>query len=343
MQNRREFLRSATTRLGMAGLGIAGLGATGFGIPGCGGSGRANEGAAGAAEGASPSDSDAADPEPDTALPFRISLAQWSLHRRLFGQAGEPLDALDFAAVSRSFGIDAIEYVNVFFFEKAKDAAYLGELTKRADAEGVKNLLIMVDREGYLGHPDEAERDKAVENHRKWVDAAKALGCHSIRVNARSDGTREEQLDRAADGLRRVTEIGAEADINVIVENHGGLSSDGSWLAALIEKVDHPRCGTLPDFGNFRIDDTTEYDRYQGVRELMPYAKAVSAKSNDFDDDGNETKTDFARMMRIVTDAGYHGYVGIEYEGSRLPEMDGVRATLALLERVRDELAVEKG
>lgn len=334
MQNRREFLRSAT----VTGLGFAGLGLAGFSVTGCGGSGGSGDDS-GDTDAAN--DGDAA--ETDTKLPFRISLAQWSLHKRLFGRAGEPLDALDFASVARGFGIDAIEYVNVFFFEKAKDDAYLAELAKRADAEGVKSLLIMVDREGYLGHPDEAERTKAVENHRKWIGAAKTLGCHSIRVNARSDGTREEQLDRAADGLRRVTEIGAEAEMNVIVENHGGLSSDGSWLAALMEKVDHPRCGTLPDFGNFRVDDSTEYDRYQGVRELMPYAKAVSAKSHDFDEAGNETKTDYSRMMRIVTDAGYDGYVGIEYEGSRLDEMDGVRATLALLERVRDELAAERG
>ena len=103
--------------------------------------------------------------------------------------------------------------------------------------------------------------------------------------------------------------------------------------------VDHPRCGTLPDFGNFRITREEEYDRYQGVKELMTYAKGVSAKSHDFDEQGNETRTDYARMMKIVLDAGYRGYVGIEYEGNRLSEPEGIKATKVLLERVREDLA----
>ncbi len=272
---------------------------------------------------------------------FQISLAEWSLNRALFGRKGDKIDHLDFAKVAKNdFGIDAVEYVNQFFKDKAKDADYLKEMKKRCDDLGVKSLLIMCDGEGNLGDPDDPKRTQAVENHYKWVEAAKFLGCHSIRVNAATGnrGTEAEQMGRAADGLRRLTEFGAKHEINVLVENHGGLSSNGAWLAGVMKKVDHPRCGTLPDFGNFGLGGGKEYDRYKGVQELMPFAKAVSAKSYDFDDQGNETKIDYKRMMKIVLDAGYRGYVGIEYEGGRLSEPDGVKATKKLLERVRDEL-----
>lgn len=268
---------------------------------------------------------------------FRISLAQWSLHRTLRSGA---LDNLDFPRTAREeFGIEAVEYVNTFFQDRARDTAYLAELKSRCDDLGVLSLLIMCDGEGALGDPDSEARRQAVENHHRWVEAARFLGCHAIRVNAQSSGTREEQRALAADGLRALVEFAAPHDMDVIVENHGGLSSDGAWLASVIQSVDHPRCGTLPDFGNFHLGDGVWYDRYQGVAELMPFAKAVSAKSNEFDADGNETSTDFARMLRIVLDAGYRGWVGIEYEGSELPEAEGIRATKALLERVREALA----
>jgi sugar phosphate isomerase/epimerase len=267
---------------------------------------------------------------------FRISLAEWSLHRTL--NEGR-LDNLDFPVTARiDYGLEAVEYVNTFFKDKARDTTYLSELKTRADDHGVRNLLIMCDGEGALGDPDDAARTTAVENHYRWVEAAQFLGCHSIRVNAQSDGTPEEQRALAADGLRRLTEFAAPFGINVIVENHGGLSSNGGWLSGVINAVGNSRCGTLPDFGNFHIQGDEWYDRYRGVSEMMPYAKAVSAKSHDFDDAGNETETDFERMLRIVLDAGYHGHVGIEYEGSGLSEPDGIRATKALLERVRNSL-----
>ena len=196
----------------------------------------------------------------------------------------------------------------------------------------------MCDGEGRLGDPNLAARTKAVENHFKWVAAAKELGCHSIRVNAASDGSYDDQVYRAADGLRALTEFATDHDINVIVENHGGLSSNGAWLAKVIATVDLEGCGTLPDFGNFLVKEGEMYNRYKGVLELMPYAKAVSAKSHDFDADGNEKNTDYLRMMKIVMDAGYHGYVGIEYEGSGLSEMDGIKATKKLLVKVREQL-----
>ncbi len=257
----------------------------------------------------------------DQSLPFKISLAEWSLHRTI--RKGD-LDHLDFAAIAKNeFGIDAIEYVNSFFFEKAQDRSYLKEMRSRCDDLGVKSLLIMCDNEGNLGDPDEAKRMEAVENHYKWAEAAKYLGCHSIRVNARSSDYAPGSWPENAKKL------------NSYENQHGGLSSNGKWLAEVMEKVDHPRVGTLPDFGNFRIEEGEWYDRYQGVQELMPYAKAVSAKSHQFDDDGNEINTDFYKMMNIVLDAGYNGYVGIEYEGSAHSEMDGIRLTHELLKNVR--------
>lgn len=270
---------------------------------------------------------------------FKISLAQWSLNRALFG--GE-LDHLDFPkAAKEDYGIEAVEYVNQFWKKKG-DAEYNRDLRKRCDDLGVKSLLIMCDGEGALGDPDEAKRKQAVENHRKWLDAAATLGCHSIRVNAASGGTYDEQRDRAADGLRMLCELADPMNLNVIVENHGGLSSNGAWLAEVIKQVDHKRAGTLPDFGNFRISDKESYDRYKGTEELMPFAKGVSAKSYDFNEEGDETTIDYRKMLKIVLAAKYSGYVGIEYEGGRLSEPKGILATKKLLERVRDELAAEK-
>jgi L-ribulose-5-phosphate 3-epimerase len=267
---------------------------------------------------------------------FRISLAEWSLHRAL--RSGE-ITNLDFPVVARrAYGLDAVEYVNTFFDDRARDGDYLAALDARAADHGVRNLLIMCDGEGAIGDPDRRARARALENHRRWVEAAALLGCHAIRVNAQSAGTPDEQRAFAADGLRRLTEFGAEHGISVIVENHGGLSSNGAWLASVIRAVDHPHCGTLPDFGNFQLGPDEWYDRYQGVAELMPFAKAVSAKSHAFDEAGDERTTDYRRMLRIVLEAKYHGYVGIEYEGDALSEHEGILATQRLLERVRGEL-----
>jgi len=272
----------------------------------------------------------------DKTEPFKISLAEWSLHRAL---QSKKIDHLDFISLTKTeFGLDAVEYVNSFFFDKAQDQKYLNEMNTRANDHDVKSLLIMCDNEGNLGDPDKNKRNQAVENHYKWAEAAKFLGCHSIRVNARSEGSWDDQVELAADGLRKLTEFGDSIGINTIVENHGGLSSNGKWLAAVMEKVDHPRVGTLPDFGNFRIQGDEWYDRYKGMAELMPYAKAVSAKSHEFDANGDETGSDFYRMMDIVLDAGYNGYVGIEYEGSVHSEMEGIRLTNELLRKIQNSI-----
>jgi len=263
--------------------------------------------------------------------PFKISLAQWSLHRSL--RSGK-ITNLDFPKVSKEeFGIMGVEYVNSFFKDKAENTKYLDDLKKRCSDNGVESVLIMVDGEGGLGAADSQKRTKAVENHYKWVSAAKHLGCHSIRVNAQSAGTFSDQVNLAADGLRRLSGFAKGHNINVIVENHGGFSSNGQWLAQVIRKVDMNNCGTLPDFGNFRIGKGQQYDRYNGVAALMPFAKAVSAKSHAFDENGNETQTDFQKMMQLVQDSGYQGWVGVEYEGKDLGEYDGIKATKKLLEK----------
>lgn len=274
----------------------------------------------------------------DKAPLFKISLAQWSLHKAFFGKKADPLH---FAKLSKAdYGITAVEYVNQFYKDKKKDEQYLKDLKKVADDEGVVSVLIMCDGEGALGDADEKKRATAVDNHKRWVEWAKFLGCHSIRVNASSAGTREEQTDRAADGLGKLTDFTNTMGISVIVENHGGLSSDGEWLAGVMKKVNKKGCGTLPDFGNFNLGGGKTYDRYKGVDELMPFAKGVSAKSHDFDDKGNETKTDYRKMLDIVVKKHkYAGFIGVEYEGGKLSEPDGIKATKKLLETVRDELA----
>jgi sugar phosphate isomerase/epimerase len=289
--------------------------------------------------------------------PFKISLAQWSLHRKIYNNGNSQpnlreqllnnpksvylgdLDPLDFPVVARrEFGLDAVEYVNVFYFSRARDTNYLTDLKRRADGEGVKSLLIMCDLEGNLGDPDAAKRKESVENHFRWIDAAKFLGCHSIRVNARSSGSFEEQQKLAAEGLRSLCEFAEKSDINVIVENHGGLSSNGKWLSEVIQMIDHPLAGTLPDFGNFNLGNNEWYDRYKGVEELMPFARGVSAKSYDFDDNGNCIETDYRKMLTMVADSGYDGYIGIEYEGGKLSEEDGIKATKKLLETIFAEM-----
>ena len=298
---------------------------------------------------------------------FKISLAQWSLHNSFFGdilKSGDfaafgkalmtdpdsvlqgELNPIDFPAIAKKeYGVDAVEFVNTFYFNKAKNMDYLKDLKGRCDGEGVTPVLIMCDALGDLGDLDDTKRKAAVENHYQWVEAAKFLGCHAIRVNAAGTGTAEEVKKAAVNGLGSLTEFGKANGVNIIVENHGGYSSNGAWLASVMEAVNSPFCGTLPDFGNFCItrgENYTckeEYDRYKGTAELMPFAKGVSAKAHDFDENGEEIHTDFRKMLKIVKDAGYTGYIDIEYEGRKLSEPDGIRATKALLEKVGRELA----
>lgn len=260
---------------------------------------------------------------------FDISLAQWSLHKSLFGGK---LTNLDFPLkAKKDFGINIVEYVSPFFNKKETDQAYLKDLKSRTKNEGIQNHLIMIDGEGQLGDKNESARIKAVENHYKWVDAAKVLGCKTIRVNAGGGGSEEDVKAAAVDGLGRLSEYGRKNKINIIVENHGGYSSDGSWLSSVIKQVNNPYCGTLPDFGNFKISSAKEYDRYKGIEELLPYAKGLSAKTYDFDDKGNETTMDYERIFKIVRADKWKGIVGIEYEGSRLSEDEGIRKTKELL------------
>ena len=275
-------------------------------------------------------------PAPGKIGDFKISLAEWSLNNALFGRKGEKIDNLDFPKIAREqFGISGVEFVNQFFKDKAKDDSYLQDLKKRADDHGVTCVLIMIDGEGDLSAPEKSDREQAVENHKKWVDAAEALGCHAIRVNTGGNYGATD-VDKVAEACGALAEYGATHKIEVICENHGGPSSDPDALLALIKKVGKANFGTLPDFGNFpNRDHDYSIDVYEAIARMMPYAKGVSAKSYDFDDSGKEKHLDFARILKIVTDSGYDGWVGIEYEGSRLPEPEGIMATKKLLESLK--------
>lgn len=284
---------------------------------------------------------------------FKLSLAQWSLHKAIQDEGMSPLD---FAQKASELGFEGIEYVSQLYedeLEKGDDPKVAMEnllkvLKEKSETYKVANVLIMVDHEGDLGAVDDKERAETVENHKKWVDAAQYLGCHSIRVNAHGEGTYEEVADAAVKGLTALSTYAATKGINVLVENHGGYTSNGKWLSEVMAKVNMPNCGTLPDFGNFCMTEgfgsinskecDDPYDIYQGVTELMPYAKAVSAKSYDFDDKGNQPKIDYVKMMKIVKDAGYTGFVGVEYEGSNLSEIDGIKATKKLLLGAAEQL-----
>jgi L-ribulose-5-phosphate 3-epimerase len=267
---------------------------------------------------------------------FKISLAEWSLHKSLFAKK---IDNLDFPKIAREdYGIEAVEFVNQFFKDKAHDSTYLKDLKKRANDFGVTCVLIMIDGEGDMSAPTAEVRKKVVMNHQKWVDAAASLGCHAIRINT---GGHYSPTDVAAvaESCGLLTDYGAKNGISIICENHGGPSSDPNALIALMKAVGKPTFGTLPDFGNFPLKDGHyTIDVYDAIARMMPYAKGVSAKSHDFDESGKETMLDYARIMKIVTDAGYHGFVGIEYEGSRLGESEGIRATKKLLEAARGSM-----
>jgi L-ribulose-5-phosphate 3-epimerase len=274
---------------------------------------------------------------------LKISLAQWSIHRAL--DSGK-LKAENFAAIAKNdFGISAIEYVNQFYSDHASDRAFWEKMRATADSLEVTSLLIMVDNEGDLGNPNPEERMKAVENHFKWVDAAHILGCHSIRINAFGEGSKEEVQRAMIDALKKLCAYAAKDSINVLIENHGLYSSDGQWIAEIMKEVNMPNVGTLPDFGNWCTgakwgstqegkDCKEEYDRYKGVAEMLPFAHGVSAKSYAFGDRGDETTIDYSRMLKIVKESGFSGYIGIEYEGSQLSERDGILATKALLEKL---------
>jgi len=278
-----------------------------------------------------------------------ISLAQWSLHRTI--NKGE-LSPLDFAQKANELGFEGIEYVSFLYQPylaigndaEAAMQILLDTLKIKSETYGVKNILIMVDREGNLATSDEDERDQSVENHKKWIDAAAFLGCHSIRVNLNGSTEVDEWVTNSVDALKKLATYGQTKNINVIVENHGGLSSNAKLLNQVISSVGMSNCGTLPDFGNFCIKREErgapcieEYDKYKGTQELMEYAKAVSAKSNVFDENGNESNIDYVRMLQIVKDAGYTSYIGVEYEGN-LSEIEGIEATRKLLLKAASQL-----
>lgn len=262
---------------------------------------------------------------------LRVSLAQWSLHRMI--RRGE-LAPMDFPAFAKAtFGISGVEYVNQFYQSMPRELTWARELRGRAADAGVTSVLIMCDGEGSLGAAEPSVRSQSIERHKFWLEAAATLGCQSIRVNAHSEGAPDGQMALCADGIGRLCDLAAPMNLKVLVENHGGLSCDGGWVATLIRSTGRANCGSLPDFGNFTCSDGTTFDRYIGVREMLPYAGGVSAKSHGFTAAGEERAIDYARMLSLVRAAGYHGWIGAEFEGDELPEIEGTRATVDLLRR----------
>lgn len=283
---------------------------------------------------------------------FQLSLAQWSIHRMIWDGA----DPYSFAEKAHEWGFTGLEYVSQLYNKELEAAGFseeamdnfVAKCNAEAEKYGLTNLIIMIDGQGDLATTDAAERKKAVENHFKWVDAAADMGCHSIRVNLSGSQDPEEWVANSVDGLTQLATYARDKNVNVIVENHGGLSSNAALLTQVMETVNMENCGTLPDFGNFciRRNDPSDYqsgcaemyDMYKGVEELMPFAKAVSAKSHNFDQDGNETEIDYSRMLQIVKDGGYTGYIGVEYEGNELGEEAGIIATRDLILRSTETL-----
>lgn len=289
--------------------------------------------------------------EESTKAPFfKLSLAQWSMHKMI---REDGVDPYSFAEKAKDWGFTGLEYVSQLYNPELEDAGYSDEAmanfvaksNAEAEKHGMKNVLIMIDGQGNLAVDDEAERNETVEKHKKWVDAAAAMGCHAIRVNLNGSKVPEEWIKNSVDGLTKLATYAKTKGINILVENHGGLSSNGELHAQVMKTVNMDNCGSLPDFGNFCIerkpdsrDCLTEYDKYKGVKELMPYAKAVSAKSNNFDADGYDTGIDYVEMLKIVNNAGYTGFIGVEYEGSEISEADGIIATRDLLLKAAKEI-----
>ena len=271
---------------------------------------------------------------------LKISLAQWSLNKSI---KNGKLPILDFAKKARSFNIEGIEFVSGLYtrdtdiLERMSMNSLAKELIKRSDDYGIDNVLFMIDNQGDLASSNINERLQAIDNHKRWIDLSAEIGCKTMRVNLNGEKDLNKWTKNSVKSLTALNKY--NENVNVVVENHGGLSSNGKYLSNVMSKVKLENCGTLPDFGNFCMNGspwgscTQMYDRYLGIEELMPYAHAVSAKSYDFDDEGNETSIDYERMMEIVKKSGYQGYVGIEYEGNRLAEDDGIIATKKLLEK----------
>jgi len=288
----------------------------------------------------------------ETSTNYKFSLAQWSLHKPFLDGS---LDPMDFAQIAKEQGYAGLEYVTQLYPQIQDKSNYrekvmnlAQELKKRSDAAGMDNVLLMVDRDGELADPDAEKRAEAIEVHKLWMDAAAVMGAHAIRANLFGEEDPEKWHEYSVTSLKELATYGATKGVSVLIENHGGLSSDGAALAGVMKEVGSPYCGTLPDFGNFCIKREggerwgapciEEYDTYKGIAELMPFAKGVSAKSYNFDDTGAETKLDYARLMKIVADAGYKGYVGIEYEGPLEDPKEGMRLTKDLLEKSIDNL-----
>jgi len=310
-----------------------------------------------------------------SAFPYKLSLAQFSLARYI-SQSG--YDVYSFAETAHELGFQGLEYLSVaykggFFqpnsnFGLADAKKVAKESLKRSNDFGLKNLLIMVDGEGNLANIDRKYNDNSVENHKKWIDCASEMGCHSIRVNLDSDGSLDDWTNNSVESLNKLCEYAKSFGLNIIIENHTTYSGSGGesfaanpeYIINVIKKVDFENIGALPDFGNWcqsfkkrdrselisRFRDNNEkddepkvkitssyfstcnkmYDIYEGVSKLLPYAKAVSAKVNSFDENGEDLDIDYTKMLKVIKDSNYSGYIGVEQQASFEDNIDPIQA-----------------
>lgn len=279
-------------------------------------------------------------PSTQNAFKDKLVLAQWSFNKELF--AGQ-MNTFDFIREAKEMGFSGVEFVNQFFMDKIEDEAYLDSLRATSEKIGIKNTLLMIDRAGNLGASDEKEREAAVLEHKKWMLAAAHLGCPNIRVNAHGDGSSEEVFEACKSSIAKLLTWGKQRKVGVIIENHGGYSSDGDWLYRLIQELEPYGVASLADFDNWCIERENgelwgapcvkEYDRYKGMQQLLPSAKSVSVKAFEFDANGLPVKSDFSRMFRLIRDSGYDGYLAVEFEGHGIDAKEGILKTKALAER----------
>ncbi|MEM7394016.1 MAG: TIM barrel protein [Verrucomicrobiota bacterium] len=256
---------------------------------------------------------------------FKIGIQEYTFHRWL----GKKLDHLDYPALCKEkLGITHIEYWNRPFGGKHTDKAYVGELVKRTTGEGMKNVLILVDAKNQLDARDADQRDRAVNEHKGWIDCAAQLGCDAIRVNCRSGGNPDENLKHAEDGVGRLCDYAEGTEVKVAIEPHGGHSQNPDWLVKAMKALNRPNAALLPDFNNFG-----RYDRYDGITKCMPKAVAVCAKALKFDADGNETHTDYYKALKIVYESDFSGVITVEFEGRGVDPIEGSLKTKALIEK----------
>ncbi len=275
-------------------------------------------------------------------MTIEIGLSTWSLHRHMgpikrqvvtdtgekhewTEEYPEDVSLLDFAGFARKeYGLTHLELIQMSF--PSTEASYLKKLRSAVEAAEavIENVPIDV---GDICELAPERRAEHVRNIKSWMDVAAAIGSRAVRVNTGPSREGSDALALAVESCKRLAEHADKLGLNVLIENHGGISSDPQLLKQLIESVSTERMGACPDFGGF-----DEAIRYDGLQKIMPLAKLVHAKSYAFDEHGEETAIDYARCMQIVKNSGFSGVLSIEYEGDGNAS-EGIKKTKELILR----------